>query len=269
MGTGKETTILPTIRSVNVQSFAPDQTQIGLRTRNLSMTFPDGTPTLAGIDLDIAPGEIVSVVGPSGCGKSTLLRIIAGLTLPTAGSYQCDGIDIGYVFQDPTLLPWRTVQKNVELQAELRNYDKSTIQEKSDRAIEMVGLTEHRHKYPHQLSGGMRMRCSLARSLVVDPKIFLFDEPFGALDEFSREKFNDDLLNLFTHQPFTGLFVTHSIHEAVYISNRVLVMSTAPGRIISEHRVPFMYPRTSKIRYTAEFAHICGAISDELKGAHS
>ena len=233
------------------------------------MTFPDGTQALGGVDLDIAPGEIVSIVGPSGCGKSTLLRIIAGLTLPTDGSFQCDGTELGFVFQDPTLLPWRTVQKNVELQAELQKYDQAMIREKSSRALEMVGLTEHKNKYPHQLSGGMKMRCSLARSLVLDPKIFLFDEPFGALDEFSREKLNDDLLGLFTVRPFSGLFVTHSIHEAVYLSNRVLVMSNAPGRIISEHRVPFAYPRISDIRYTADFAHICGDISERLKDAHS
>ena len=237
--------------------------------RNVSMVFPDGTHAVDDVSFDVHPGEFVTVVGPSGCGKSTLLRIASGLEENTGGSVMIDKSSIGYVFQDATLLPWRTVQKNVELNAELQGMDKATRKDKAKAAIELVNLVGHEGKYPKQLSGGMKMRCSLARSLVLNPKVFLFDEPFGALDEITRERLNDELLRLFLHERFAGLFITHSIQEAVFLSTRVVVMSARPGRIIADYRVPYDFPRQHDIRYEPEFAELCGKISNDLKDAHS
>ncbi|CAB4558423.1 MAG: ABC transporter ATP-binding protein [Actinomycetes bacterium] len=233
------------------------------------MVFPDGTHAVDDVSFDVHPGEFVTVVGPSGCGKSTLLRIASGLEENTGGSVTIDKSSIGYVFQDATLLPWRTVQKNVELNAELQGMDKATRRQKAMEAIELVNLVGHEGKYPKQLSGGMKMRCSLARSLVLNPKVFLFDEPFGALDEITRERLNDELLRLFLHERFAGLFITHSIQEAVFLSTRVVVMSARPGRIIADYRVPYDFPRQHDIRYEPEFAELCGKISNDLKDAHS
>ena len=240
-----------------------------LSLRNISMTFPDGTQAINGVDLDIERGEFVTIVGPSGCGKSTLLRIISGLQQPTSGSCTVDSKNIGYVFQDSVLLPWRNVQKNVELNAELQGIPKELRRESAQKAIGLVKLNDHVTKFPHQLSGGMKMRCSLARSLVSQPQVFLFDEPFGALDEMTREHLNDELLNIFSHEKFAGLFITHSIQEAVFLSTRVIVMSSQPGRFISEHKIDFSYPREPDIRYSAEFAELCGRISHDLKLAHA
>ena len=237
--------------------------------RNVSMVFPDVTHAVDNVSFDVQPGEFVTVVGPSGCGKSTLLRIASGLEQNTGGSVVLDKSSIGYVFQDATLLPWRTVQKNVELNAELQGMDKATRQAKAKDAIELVNLVGHEGKYPKQLSGGMKMRCSLARSLVLSPRVFLFDEPFGALDEITRERLNDELLRLFLHEKFAGLFITHSIQEAVFLSTRVIVMSARPGRIIADYQVPYGFPRSHDIRYEAEFAELCGKISNDLKDAHA
>lgn len=240
-----------------------------LRFDNVSMVFPDGTHALDNVSFQVNRGEFVTVVGPSGCGKSTLLRIASGLSENTAGSCTIDRDSIGYVFQDATLLPWRTVQKNVELLGELHNIDDVQLKLKVADAINLVGLSGHESKYPKQLSGGMKMRASLARSLVMKPAVFLFDEPFGALDEITRERLNDELLSLFRHENFAGLFITHSIAEAVFLSTRVLVMSARPGRIIDDIRIPFEYPRVHDIRYSPEFAEISGRISHGLKEAHT
>jgi NitT/TauT family transport system ATP-binding protein len=240
-----------------------------LSLRNISMTFPDGTQTIDNVNLSIDRGEFVTIVGPSGCGKSTLLRIISGLQQPTSGICEVDRTSLGYVFQDSVLLPWRNVQKNVELNAELQGVSKAQRQEAARKAINLVNLNDHVTKYPHQLSGGMKMRCSLARSLVSQPHVFLFDEPFGALDEMTREHLNDELLNIFSHENFAGLFITHSIQEAVFLSTRVIVMSSQPGRFISEHTIDFPFPRQPDIRYSADFAELCGRISHDLKLAHS
>ncbi len=241
----------------------------GLDIRNVTMTFPDGTQALRGIDLHIEPGEFVTIVGPSGCGKSTLLRIVSGLEAQTSGTCEVDRTSLGYVFQDSVLLPWRNVQRNVELNAELQGIGKEQRRDLAQQAINLVNLDNHKSKYPHQLSGGMKMRCSLARSLVSKPQVFLFDEPFGALDEMTREHLNDELLSIFQLENFAGLFITHSIHEAVFLSTRVLVMSAQPGRIVSEHHIQFPFPRLPEIRYSPEFAEICGRISSDLKIAHS
>lgn len=235
---------------------------------NVSMTFPDGTRALEDISFSVHAGEFVTVVGPSGCGKSTLLRIASNLETNTGGTCSVDRDSIGYVFQDPTLMAWRNVQRNVELIAELHNVPKTERRSRAADAIQVVGLKGFEDKYPRQLSGGMRMRASLARSLVMKPKVFLFDEPFGALDEITRERLNDEVLRLFQSEGFAGLFITHSISEAVYMSTKVLVMSARPGRIIASFDVPFGIERSHDLRYEPEFAELCGEISHALRGAH-
>ena len=234
---------------------------------NVGMTFPDGTKALGGVSFEINPGEFVTVVGPSGCGKSTLLRIASNLETETEGKCEVDRNSIGYVFQDATLLPWRTVRKNIELIAELHGIDAAERTKLAQDAINLVGLTGFEEKYPRQLSGGMRMRASLARSLVMKPEVFLFDEPFGALDEITRERLNDELLRLFQLEGFAGLFITHSIAEAVYMSTKVLVMSARPGQIVGSFDIPFDYPRAHSLRYEPKFAEICGEVSLALRGA--
>ncbi|MEY3424364.1 MAG: hypothetical protein RLZZ285_1089, partial [Actinomycetota bacterium] len=226
--------------------------------KNVGMTFPDGTKALGGVSFDVNPGEFVTVVGPSGCGKSTLLRIASNLETETEGKCEVDRNSIGYVFQDATLLPWRNVRKNIEIIAELHGIEKTQRAKLAQDAIDLVGLTGFEDKYPRQLSGGMRMRASLARSLVMKPRVFLFDEPFGALDEITRERLNDELLRLFQLEGFAGLFITHSIAEAVYMSTKVLVMSARPGQIVGSFEVPFSYPRAHSLRYEPKFAEICG-----------
>jgi NitT/TauT family transport system ATP-binding protein len=228
-------------------------------------TFTDGTTALRGVDLQVSTGEFVSVVGPSGCGKSTLLRLAAGLDTPTAGSVMVPSAKVSYVFQDPTLLPWRTVRRNVELLAELSGISKADRRQRVESAIGLVGLDGFEKHRPRELSGGMRMRVSLARSLVLEPDLFLFDEPFGSLDEMTRERLNDELLQLYASRRFTGLFITHSVSEAVYLSTRVVVMSPRPGRIVGEVRVPFPYPRSAELRYDENFAHVGAEVSDLLR----
>ena len=228
-------------------------------------TFPDGTEALHDVDLTVDSGEFVSVVGPSGCGKSTLLRLASGLDDPTAGGVEVASKRVGYVFQDPTLLPWRTVRRNVELLAELEHLSKAERRARVSEAIGLVGLTGFERHRPRSLSGGMRMRTSLARSLVLQPDVFLFDEPFGALDEMSRERLNDELLALFADRGFAALFITHSVAEAVYLSTRVVVMSPRPGRILGDVSIPFGYPRQPEMRYSDEFAKVAGEVSELLR----
>ena len=228
-------------------------------------TFPDGTQALDDVDLTVDSGEFVSVVGPSGCGKSTLLRLASGLDSPTSGQVGVASKRVGFVFQDPTLLPWRTVRKNVELLAELEHLPKAQRRARVTEAIGLVGLTGFEKHRPRSLSGGMRMRTSLARSLVLQPDVFLFDEPFGALDEMTRERLNDELLALFADRGFAALLITHSVAEAVYLSTRVVVMSTRPGHILGDVSVPFGYPRQPDLRYTEEFAKVAGEVSDLLR----
>ena len=235
----------------------------------VSMVFPDGTHALAETTFDVYPGEFVTVVGPSGCGKSTLLRIASGLNPATSGSVTVDRSSLGYVFQDATLLQWRNVTRNVELMAELEGVPKAERRRRAQEAIQLVGLKGFEDKYPKQLSGGMKMRASLARSLVLNPSVFLFDEPFGAVDEITRERLNDEVISLFQLEGFAGLFITHSISEAVFLSTRVLVMSARPGHIVADFPVPFPYPRDPELRFVPAFAELCGKISHELRGAHA
>ncbi len=241
------------------------QTDTLLDFRDVEMTFPNGVVALHSVDLTVKRGEFVTVVGPSGCGKSTLLRIASGLEKNSHGTAETTTNRIGYVFQDATLLQWRSVQRNVELLAELHKTPKAERTAKAKEAIDLVGLTGFETSLPKQLSGGMRMRTSLARSLTLDPELFLFDEPFGALDEITRERLNDELLRLFVEKQFAGLFITHSVSEAVYLSTRVIVMSGRPGTIVDEFEVPFPMPRDPDIRFTAEFAELVGKVSHALR----
>jgi NitT/TauT family transport system ATP-binding protein len=233
----------------------------------VEMRFPDGTHALDATDLRVEPGDFVSIIGPSGCGKSTLLRLVSGLERPTSGRLELAPGNVGYVFQDPTLLPWRTVRANVELLAELDGIPAAERRRLAAEAIALTGLAGFEGHRPRALSGGMRMRVSLARSLTLKPRLFLFDEPFGALDEITRERLNDELLRLYALEGFTALFVTHSAPEAVFLSSRILVMSARPGRIVAEVRVPFRYPREPELRFDAEYARLVGVVSHALRGA--
>jgi NitT/TauT family transport system ATP-binding protein len=235
------------------------------RLRDVSMAFPDGTHALAEVSLDVRRGELVALVGPSGCGKSTLLRLLAGFEQATSGTVATSGEGLGYVFQDATLLPWRTVLGNVVLPAELAGRPKAEAEAAARAAIGRVGLTGFEGHRPAQLSGGMRMRASIARALTLQPRLFLFDEPFGALDEITRERLNEELSSLFVLDPFAGLFVTHSVPEAVYLSTRVVVLSERPGRIVADIEVPFAYPRGPELRYAPEFAAVAGEVSAALR----
>ena len=235
----------------------------------IGMVFPDGTEALRDITFSVDKGEFITVVGPSGCGKSTLLRIASGLLEPTAGSVEVDRDRLGYVFQDATLLPWRTVRQNVELLAELHGFDSAERRELSNAAINLVGLNGFEDHYPKSLSGGMKMRASLARTLTLKPPLFLFDEPFGAVDEITREHLNEETQRLFQLEGFAGLFITHSIGEAVFMSTKVYVMSARPGRIVAKVDVPFSYPRQPALRFEPDFALLSGEVSLALRGSHS
>jgi NitT/TauT family transport system ATP-binding protein len=243
----------------------------------VSKTFTNGTQALIGVDLKIMPGEFVSILGASGCGKSTLLRLIAGLAAATSGTidwpqsiYDATGNPepaIGFVFQEPTLLPWRTVAENVYLPLLLSGVSKGAARKRIDRALEQVGLHGFAESYPRQLSGGMKMRVSIARALVTDPKILLMDEPFAALDEITRSKLNDELLDLFARQGLTVIFVTHSVYESVYLSNRIIVMSSRPGRVTADVPIAVSYPRTEEFRTSPRYNDCCRQVSTALREA--
>jgi NitT/TauT family transport system ATP-binding protein len=238
----------------------------GLSIHDVSLIFANGTSALGGVSIDIGRGEFVSVVGPSGCGKSTLLRVAAGLLEPTLGSVDVDRRSLGFVFQDPTLLPWRTVRENIGLLAELKG-DRATLTAAVDSVVETVGLRGFENHHPNTLSGGMKMRVSLARTLMMNPDVCLFDEPFGALDEMTRERLNDELMRIFVRNRFAALFVTHSVSEAVFLSSSIHVMSQRPGRLLERIEVPFDYPRSADLRFTPEFASIAGRVSRALRAS--
>lgn len=230
----------------------------------VGLTYPDGTDALHNTSVSVADGEFVSIVGPSGCGKSTLLRLASGLIAPTSGTITRTG-SVQFVFQDSTLLPWRSVRRNVSLNLELQKVGKSEIEDRTNRALALVGLLDSAEKLPRQLSGGMKMRTSLARSLVCEPDMYLFDEPFAALDEFSRERLNVELRSMLSTRKAASLFVTHSIAEAVFLSHRVLVMSSRPGTIVREFAIPFGPDRQQDLRYSPEFARLSGEIAQSLR----
>ncbi|MCY3540002.1 MAG: ABC transporter ATP-binding protein [bacterium] len=235
------------------------------------ITFADVTKSFGVIDaldtirLTIQKGEFVSLLGPSGCGKSTVLRLGSGLIEPTSGAIERSSDNIGYIFQEPTLMPWRTVWKNVTFLGELEGLPREECKRRAEEVLELVGLGEYRHLYPLALSGGMKMRTSIARSMLLDPDLFLFDEPFGALDQISRARLNEELCSLFSERHFAGLFVTHSVDEAVFLASRLLVMSKRPGRIVAEFEIPYEFPRQPEIRYEPEFAVLAGEVAAALE----
>lgn len=245
--------------------------------RAVSKRFSNGTLALSQLTLDIWPGEFVSLLGPSGCGKTTALRIIAGLRKPSSGtiSWPSSRIDargrpdagIGFVFQDPTLLPWRTVFGNVYLPLRLAGVSKRAAADRIAAALETVGLKDVAGAFPRELSGGMRMRVSIARALVSDPSLLLMDEPFAALDEITRQKLDDDVLRLWHEVGLTVVFVTHSVFEAAYLSSRIVVMGARPGRIVSELPVDKSWPRDERFRSSENYAASCRRVSDALQDA--
>jgi NitT/TauT family transport system ATP-binding protein len=245
--------------------------------QSLGVTYEGAIAALAEIDFEIMPGQFVSIVGPSGCGKSTLLRLIAGLVEPTSGALSVAGCRpaaggrkaarLSFVFQDATLLPWRSVRDNVRLPLELDNRPRQERKMLVERVLNMVGLSDFERRYPSELSGGMRMRVSLARALVTEPELLLMDEPFGALDDITRQMLNEELAKLWAARRWTGVFVTHNISEAVFLSERILVMSPRPGRIVADIRVPFAPPRQNDLRSQGEFAHLIGEVAACLRRA--
>lgn len=236
-----------------------------LSLRDAEVRYDGREPAFTSIDLDVQPHEIVAVIGPSGCGKSSLLRAAAGLVPLSSGHCDVDHSDLAIVFQDATLLPWRNVLRNVELPAELRGIEPDRRRALAIDTIGRVGLTDAVDKFPNQLSGGMRMRVSLARALTLNPRLFLLDEPFGALDELTRERLQDEFHRLHDSRPFAALFVTHSVPEAVYLADRVICMSPTPGRFIAEFTIPFSRPRDGSARFAPEFSDTCRRISEVIR----
>ncbi len=245
--------------------------------RSLSKKFSNGTLALRDVDLDLYPGEFVSLLGPSGCGKSTLLRIVSGLSEPSAGTMDWPTAmhdaagnpdrGLGFVFQEPTLMPWAPTLENVILPLRLKGMATGEARERAADMLALVGLKGFETSYPRELSGGMKMRVSIARALVTEPKVLLMDEPFAALDEITRHKLNDDLLGLWERNRFTAVFVTHSVFESVYLSQRIVVMAARPGRVMSEVMVDAPFPRDDLFRTSADYAHLCRLGSQALKQA--
>jgi NitT/TauT family transport system ATP-binding protein len=228
--------------------------------------FDTGVQALQAINFGLRAGEFISIVGPSGCGKSTLLRIMAGLIEPTAGRCQRPAdIEKAFVFQEAALLPWRTVERNAWLLMELEGYTPAEYQPRAAEALALVGLAGFEKAYPHQLSGGMRMRLSLARAIALRPDLMLLDEPLAAVDELTRDVLQEELSALWQQAGFTAALVTHNVHEAVFLSNRVVVMSPRPGRITDVIEVPFAFPRAPELRSSPEFARLTGQVTAALR----
>lgn len=247
-----------------------------VRMDQVEKTFDNGTEALIGLDLNVREQEFLSLLGPSGCGKSTALRLIAKLASPTAGHitwhHGQEATDhrpaaVGFVFQEPTLMPWATVFDNVYLPLRLEGLAKHAVTSRVDTAIGMVSLEGFESAYPRELSGGMKMRVSIARALVTEPTLLLMDEPFAALDEITRFRLNDDLLKLWQDNRWTVIFVTHSVYESVYLSNRIAVMAARPGRVIADISIDAPYPRTEAFRTSLSYNEHCRAVSAELHKA--
>jgi NitT/TauT family transport system ATP-binding protein len=241
--------------------------------REVDKTFKGGIVALQHMALQVNQGDFISLLGPSGCGKSTALRLIAGLMPPTRGRIEWEGgagggsDDLGVVFQEPTLMPWATVAKNVWLPFRLRGQSFASVQDRIMEALALVGLDKFPDAYPRELSGGMKMRVSIARALVTRPRLILMDEPFAALDEITRQKLNDDLLSLKDQIGATVIFVTHSVFESVFLSDRILVMAARPGRVISEIELDEPYPRGLEWRTSKRYGEVARETSDRLNAA--
>ena len=239
--------------------------------RDVAKRFGNNTVAVQGLSLAIRDGEFVSLLGPSGCGKSTVLKMIAGLLTHSAGAITVDGHppgrgggDVGYVFQDATLMPWATVFDNVCLPLRLRGAGRAAAGPDVEASLASVGLLGFAGSYPRELSGGMKMRVSIARAMVVKPRLLLMDEPFAALDEMTRFKLNNDVLALWEERKLTVIFVTHSVFESVYLSSRIVVMGARPGRAVDEIELSGGYPRTERYRTTADYAERCRIVSNAL-----
>jgi NitT/TauT family transport system ATP-binding protein len=237
--------------------------------RNVGKTFERGTVALDHFGLDVREGEFVSLLGPSGCGKSTALRIIAGLSAPSAGAVEwpAGSGEIGFVFQEPTLMPWADVAANVRLPLRLAHADEAQARDAVRQALERVGLAEFANAFPRELSGGMKMRTSIARALTTEPQLLLMDEPFAALDEITRFKLNNDLLTLWQALRRTVIFVTHSVFESVFLSQRIVLMTPRPGRVAAEVIIDAPYPRDERFRTSPEYAGYCRTVSEALEQA--
>ncbi|MBD3881253.1 ABC transporter ATP-binding protein [Phormidium tenue FACHB-886] len=236
---------------------------------DVSKIYANGTIALKELNLTIGEGEFVSLLGPSGCGKSTVLRLVSGLGKLNTGQINWHGHDrkLAFVFQEAALMPWTTVWENVHLPLKLAGITARAAGSAVAEAIEMVDLQGFERSYPRELSGGMKMRVSIARALVTHPELLLMDEPFGALDEMTRSRLNSDLLELWRQKHWTVAFVTHNIYEAVYLSNRVVVMAARPGRVVAEVKIDAPYPRTEEFRTSALFNQYCRQISAALSNA--
>lgn len=244
--------------------------------RQVTMSYGPTRPVLEGVTCQVGRGEFVAMLGPSGCGKSTLLRLVAGLIAPTAGSLTLAGVEpaearrtsqrVAFVFQEPNLLPWRNVSANIALPLELAGASRKDHDNAVQGILPLIGLTsDDARKRPRNLSGGMRMRVSLARALVTKPDLLLLDEPFAALDDVLRQQLNEDLVRIWREGGWTGMFVTHNVAEAVFLASRVLVMSSRPGRLIADLRIPFDYPREPGLRAEPAFARLCADLSQQLR----
>jgi NitT/TauT family transport system ATP-binding protein len=247
-----------------------------LAIEELTKRYAEHSPVIADLSLSVAAGEFVSLLGASGCGKSTLLKLIAGLSPISGGSIRIDGMPpqearalMSFVFQDPTLLPWRTVTRNVELSLEFEGIAGERRAARSAEVLRLVGLEKVGSAYPRQLSGGMKMRVSIARALATTPRLLLMDEPFGALDEMTRNRLNEELLALHQAQQWTTLFVTHSVAEAVFLSDRIVLMGTNPGRRHREMPISLPLPRTAALRSDPEYLAVVGEVSRALAAMHA
>jgi NitT/TauT family transport system ATP-binding protein len=254
-----------------------DTTGLAVSLRAVTKVYDNGVAALGPFDLDVRKGEFVSLLGPSGCGKSTALRLIAGLNAPTSGTVRAShhaaavrpGHSIGFVFQEPTLMPWTSVRENVRLPLKLSRAPTDEADSRVGAALAQVGLAEFADAYPRELSGGMKMRVSLARALVTDPDILLMDEPFAALDEITRFRLNNDLLSLWRGLHKTVIFVTHSVFESVYLSQRVVVMTARPGRLSAEIRIDAAEPRGEEFRTSTGYVGYCREVSNALAPSYS
>ena len=242
--------------------------------QSVSKRYGNTGLVLDGIDLTILKGEFVSLIGPSGCGKSTVLKLISGLTSPTSGAIRVDGMTpknaretVSYIFQEATLLPWRPVRQNVGLGLELEGVSKARRLETTTALLKLVGLEHVANAYPRELSGGMKMRVSIARALATSPQLLLMDEPFAALDEMSRDRLNEELLRLRAEQKWTAVFVTHSVEEAVFLSTRIVVLAPNPGRIHAQFPVDLPAPRAAALRDTPRFDELMAQVSRALREA--